>query len=207
MVTFSEYLSIRIFIKLFSLEKEAAFCIKLSKTWAILFSSPKTWISSACFKRLIFEFIVDDLISTRVSRRFEILISLISILDNSASNLEAAEISFINLSILSTSFCITLINFFCSLKLLTFVIVSEADLTEVIGFFNSCATSAANSAIWSILFCNSLVILKKDCAKLPISSFLFLNLFRLKVFNVLSSAILSASLDNLTIGFVIDLPK
>ena len=54
---------------------------------------------------------------------------------------------------------------------------------------------------------HQLVILKNDCAILPISSFLFLNLFRLKVFNVLSSAILSASLDNLTIGFVIDLPK
>ena len=50
------------------------------------------------------QFIVDDLMSINVSSRATILISFISILDSSASNLEAAEISFINLSTLSTSF-------------------------------------------------------------------------------------------------------
>ena len=66
-----------------------------------------------------------------------ISILVISILDSSASSLEAADISLINLSTLATSFCITFISCVCSLIFFILPMVSDADLIDEIGFFNS----------------------------------------------------------------------
>ena len=88
----------------------------------------------------------------------------------SVSTRLAWEMSVIRRLSRSTSCRITFINFCCCAGSEIRLMVSAALRKDESGFFNSCATSAANPAVACIRFCNSSVRFIKDSDNCPISS-------------------------------------